>query len=92
MSKRGLAHKTAADVSWAAAATIGGARGARAFPDVRPGALVELAPMLRRAAALDEKGRFAMKVSAHVLVFRLLSSDGSESYWVRNPPGRHKIL
>ena len=36
------------------ALTIGGICGARAFPDVRPGALVELAPMLRRAAALDE--------------------------------------
>jgi len=55
LSERGLAHKTAADVSWAArVATIGGAAGARAFPGVRPGTLVELAPMLRRAVALDE--------------------------------------
>jgi hypothetical protein len=44
------------------------------------------------AAALDEKGRFAMKVNARVLVFRMLSSDGSESYWVRTPGARRKVL
>jgi hypothetical protein len=45
------------------------------------------------AAAVDEKGRFAMKVGAsRVLVFRLLSSDGSESYWVRSPGPRRRTL
>ena len=55
MSERGLARRTTADLTWAErAATIGGASGAPVRPGVRPGALVELAPMLRRAAALDE--------------------------------------
>lgn len=55
MSERGLARKATTDASWAErAATLGGAGGAAARPGVRPGALVELAPMLRRAASLDE--------------------------------------
>jgi hypothetical protein len=41
---------------------------------------------------VDDKGRFAVKVNARVLVFRLLGSDGSESYWVRSPGARHKVL
>jgi hypothetical protein len=44
------------------------------------------------AAPVDEKGRFAMRVSARVLVFRLLAGDGSESYWVRSPGARRKLL
>jgi hypothetical protein len=44
------------------------------------------------AAPVDEKGRFAMKVSARLLVFRLLAADGSESYWVRSPGARRKVL
>jgi hypothetical protein len=37
-------------------------------------------------AAVDAKGRFALKVSGSppVLVFRLVGRDGSESYWTRN--------
>lgn len=56
MSEQGLARKTAADVSWAGrAVTIGEACAAPVWPGVRPSALDELAPMLRRAAALDER-------------------------------------
>jgi hypothetical protein len=44
------------------------------------------------SASVDEKGRFAVKVSARVLVFRLLASDGSESYWVRSAGTKRKIL
>jgi hypothetical protein len=38
-----------------------------------------------RAAALDDKGRFSLRVprAGSTLVFRLLTKDGAESYWVR---------
>ena len=36
-------------------------------------------------AALDDKGRFSLQLGGapRVLVFRLLGSDGAESYWIR---------
>jgi hypothetical protein len=56
LSERGLAPKTTANVSWAErAATNVEAGGTPLRPGMRPGALLELAPMLRRAAALDEQ-------------------------------------
>jgi hypothetical protein len=38
-----------------------------------------------KTAALDDKGRFALRVTGaqRQLVFRLLGRDGSESYWVK---------
>jgi hypothetical protein len=37
-----------------------------------------------KAARLDEKGRFSMRVGrAPALVFRLVTRNGSESYWIR---------
>jgi hypothetical protein len=40
-------------------------------------------------APVDDKGRFSLRPGpARVLVFRLVVADGSESFWVRNVPGR----
>ena len=69
---RALARETAADMSWdGRALAIGGICGVPARLGMRPGALVELAPMLRRAAALDE-GSLARIVTGKATVTGLV--------------------
>jgi hypothetical protein len=44
-----------------------------------------------RAASLDGKGRFKVSVpSSPFLVFRLMTDDGGESYWVRQVRSRER--
>jgi len=74
------------------------ARSTLAITRMGEGAVEGVAPLGAKlfvngtSIALDEKGRFATKVNARVVVFRLLGSDGSESYWVRSPAARRKTL
>ena len=75
------------------------ARSTLAITRMSDGAVEGVAPLGAKlfvngsVVSVDEKGRFALKTSARVLVFRVLGSDGSESYWVRGAvSARRKTL